>query len=53
MVDYIKSNIVFDILPVHIDGIELDRAATHPTDQIFQMFFSEVELIVFLLAELY
>ena len=52
MVDYIKSNIVSDILPVHIDEIELDRAATHATDQILQKAFSEVDLIVFLLADL-
>ena len=31
-VDYIKSNIGSDILPVHIYGVELDRAATHATD---------------------
>ena len=51
-VDYIKSNVVSDILPVHIDGIELVRAATHATEQILQKAFYEVELIVFLLADL-
>ena len=51
-VNYIKSNVVSDILPVHIDEIELDRAATHATDQILQKAFSEVDLIVFLLADL-
>ena len=35
-----------------MDGIELDRAATHAIDQILQKAFSEVELIVFLLADL-
>ena len=43
---------VSDILPAHIDGVELDRAPTHATDQILQKAFSEVELIVFLLADL-
>lgn len=43
---------VSDILPVHIDRIELVRAATHAAEQILQKAFYEVELIVFLLADL-
>ena len=50
-VDYIKSNIVSDILPAHIDGVELDRAVTHASEQILQKTFSKVRIIVFLLAD--
>ncbi len=32
-------NIVSDILPAYIDGVELDRAATHASEQILQKAF--------------
>ena len=43
---------VSDILLAHVDVVELDRAVTHASAQILQKAFSEVELIVFLLADL-